>query len=197
MVRLAGYGLLGGFVSTLATSWYVYDLRLVYRMIAADRSEEAGDWAVVHVGLDDISADVAAVVGRAPVAVFDISHGMPPMTAKKRVKAPLAATPARPEALPIDDAALDTVFVGFAAHEVRSSDQSASLFHELNRVIRPSGRVIIIEHVIDAANVVAFGPGALHFRSPAFWRNKAESVGLRVIDESRLTPFVRRFEFAR
>jgi hypothetical protein len=49
---------------------------------------------------------------------------------------------------------------------------------------------LLVEHVRDAANFLAFGPGFLHFHSPASWRRCWEGAGLRSIDQFCVTPFV-------
>ncbi len=54
-------------------------------------------------------------------------------------------------------------------------------------------KIILVEHVRDLANFVAFGPGFLHFLSVASWRKSWEAGGFNLDASFRITPFVRVF----
>jgi hypothetical protein len=56
---------------------------------------------------------------------------------------------------------------------------------------------VVVEHLRDLANTLAFGPGALHFLPRREWLRLAAASGLALHDEARLTPFVRAFFLAR
>jgi SAM-dependent methyltransferase len=105
----------------------------------------------------------------------------------------MSLLPGRP--LPLPDKCADAVFLLMAAHEVRDPAVRGSLFLEVARVLAPSGRLVVVEHVRDLANALAFGPGALHFYAPSTWRDAGSGAGLKLTDELRLTPFVRAFVF--
>ena len=68
---------------------------------------------------------------------------------------------------------LDSVFVTFAAHEIRDRAAQRELFGELRRVLRPDGRLIVTEHLRDIANVAVYGPGAFHFQPAGTWIDRA------------------------
>ena len=76
--------------------------------------------------------------------------------------------------------------------------RAAALFTELRRVLGPGGRVVVAEHLRDAANFLAFGPGFLHFHSRAH-AGRAASRGRRfdIHAEFPITPFVRVFVLRR
>jgi hypothetical protein len=59
--------------------------------------------------------------------------------------------------------ACDTVFVLFAAHEIRDRVRRVTFFRELARVLSPNGQILVAEHLRDWRNFLAFGPGFLHF----------------------------------
>ncbi|MCB9867664.1 MAG: hypothetical protein H6816_13645 [Phycisphaerales bacterium] len=77
-----------------------------------------------------------------------------------------------------------------AAHEIRDPLRAA-FADELFRIVEPGGQVILVEHLRDAANFVAFGPGAWHFYSRRTWDNLAVDHGFTVASSRMITPFVR------
>jgi SAM-dependent methyltransferase len=115
--------------------------------------------------------------------------------ARRLTPLPEPARPAAAAALPVADGAADLVVLFFAAHELRRRSSRDRLFAELRRAVRPQGRVVVVEHLRDLANALAFGPGFLHFLPRAEWLRVAHQAGLAVREEVRLTPFVRAFFF--
>jgi len=64
------------------------------------------------------------------------------------------------------------------------------LFAEAKRVLIPSGRIVVAEHLRSGWNFVAFGPGFLHFWPRREWLRLASAAKLRLVREGRITPFV-------
>ena len=104
---------------------------------------------------------------------------------------------ARFDQWPLADCSGEVVFALLAIHELRSEPERAKWFAEACRCLAAGGRVVVAEHVRDLANFVAFGPGFLHFHSPAAWQRSWETGGLRLEDSFRVTPFVRVFVLKR
>jgi hypothetical protein len=84
-----------------------------------------------------------------------------------------------------------------AAHELRSHESRVALFSEIHRVLAPTGKAIVAEHLRDLANATVFGPGALHFHSRRPWMRCFEDAQLAVRSEFAITPFVRVFVLER
>ncbi len=95
----------------------------------------------------------------------------------------------------VEPRSVDVVFLLMAAHEAHGPARSA-LLRSAARAIGPGGRLILVEHPRDAANIVAFGPGAWHFSRREAWIETTTEAGLRVVDETKLSPFVRGFVLA-
>jgi len=89
------------------------------------------------------------------------------------------------------------VFLLFAAHEIRQSARRTEFFREATRVLSKSGQLLLVEHIRDWSNFVAFGPGFLHFHSRGEWLRVANSAGFTIAREGRVTPFVRYFLMTR
>ena len=92
---------------------------------------------------------------------------------------------------------LDSVFVTFAAHEVRDTAGQRALFTTMGRALRPGGQLIVTEHPRDAANFAVYGPGALHFQPLATWHARAAEAGLTQTGQMSITPFVKQVVFRR
>jgi hypothetical protein len=126
------------------------------------------------------------------VDVFDAGARNARSILRARRRAGLATPPSGgPVRLPAADGSVGAVFLVFAAHEVRRPSARRRLFDEVARVLRPHGAALLVEHVRDVANALAFGPGALHFAAAATWRRCARDAGLAIDVERRVTPFVR------
>ena len=154
----------------------------------------------IHAGLDETSGRIAELFPAAKGSVLDIYDPgeMTEMSiAKARRVHGVVSGPADWRRLPIADGACDAAFLLFAAHELRSNDARIALMSEARRVLNTDGRLIVMEHLRDCANFVAFGPGFLHFFSARAWRSAARSGGLVVERSLALNPFVHVFVLQR
>jgi hypothetical protein len=184
----------GGFwtLTSLAATWWVYDHQKVYEQLTADLPD-IGEWAAVHAGFDDSVPALRAAIGRPPaiVAGITISPGASLRRARKLRHRPAA------DGLALAASSLDSIFVTFAAHEIRDPAGQRALFSGLGRALRRGGRLIVTEHSRDTANFAVYGPGALHFQPLTVWYARATEAGLTCTNQMSITPFVRRVVFQR
>lgn len=204
LARVAGIGIgatTAYFVgSSLAVSWWVYDRSDLHTwtwlrpLLASDGAIGTRRWVLVHFGFDETGPSLRTALG-APVATVDLSAGLArtsPSLRRAQHGLSSAAHAAPGDArLPLRSASLDAVLLVFAAHEVRDRMRRDALFAELHRVLHPGGRVVLVEHLRDAANIAAFGPGAWHFRTRREWKRVATAAGFGGVEEARATAFVR------
>ena len=85
----------------------------------------------------------------------------------------------------------------FAIHEVRDPESQDLLFAELHRALRPSGRLIVTEHLRDGPNLAVYGPAVLHFQTGQTWFDLAAEGGFAFVSDTKLTPFVHRLVWQR
>ncbi len=196
------FGTLFFLAASLGISHYVYDRSPLrsWSWLSLPRPPQC--WAVIHAGLDEASPDLRRLYPGAEGVVLDIYDPVEmtePAIARARAMRPPPepARAARPEALPLAEASLDLVVLFFAAHEVRRAALRERFFGELMRVLHPTGTLLLVEHLRDAPNFLAFGPGAFHFLARAEWLRVAGHASLRLRQETRITPFVRAFSFER
>ena len=92
---------------------------------------------------------------------------------------------------------IEAALLLLSAHELRTDEARTALFTELRRVLGPGGRVVVAEHLRDAANFLAFGPGFLHFHSRRTWKRCFARTRFDIHAEFPITPFVRVFVLRR
>jgi SAM-dependent methyltransferase len=200
----AGIAALGaayfGIVS-LGVSHLIYDRSDLYRWHWLERAlagRRPSRIAVCHGGFDEVSAALHDLLQPREMRVLD-HHDPLRMTEASihRARRLYPPTPGTDHAAhdhwPLADRSVDVVFGLLAIHEFRRDEERAQWFSEAKRCLAADGRIIVAEHLRDAANFIAYGPGALHFHSAASWRRSWEMAGLTEADRFSITPWVRVF----
>jgi SAM-dependent methyltransferase len=186
-------------ISSLLVSHWIYDLSPLSRWdwLAPLLPAAPQHWASLHAGLDETFGalarvfPIAAGTGGAVLDFFDGAEMTEPSIVRARqLSLDRAATPADFRALPLADGSQDAIFLIFAAHELRRPEARERFFLEIARALAPGGRAVLVEHVRDGWNFLAFGPGFLHFLPRREWLRLAAATGLTVRDDFRVTPFV-------
>jgi ubiquinone/menaquinone biosynthesis C-methylase UbiE len=92
--------------------------------------------------------------------------------------------------LPFDDAAFEGIILFFAAHEIRNENERIQFFTEISRVAKPDGKILVMEHLRNLPNFMAYNIGFLHFFSNKNWMNCFAQAGLNVVAKANKTSFV-------
>ena len=204
---LAGLGtalLLFWTLSCLFVSWFVYDHAAVTRWawLRSSLAPLPSRWANIHAGLDESTAFLRQLLPGTDgvvIDIFDPATMTEPSIARARQISP-ATQPflvGSAAALPLPDGNRDAIFLLFAAHELRDPKGRTSLLREAHRILAPNGRILLVEHLRDLPNLVAFGPGFLHFHSRDAWLRSIVDADLQVIAHRTITPFVHCFTLAK
>jgi len=196
----AAYFLFG----SLGVSHLIYDRSDLYRWRWLDRALHGVPLhraIFCHSGFDETSAELRSRLAKTEWLILD-HFDETRMTeasirrARKLFPPTVGTLPAAYDCWPAEEKTADAVFGLLAIHELRSERDRSAWFTEARRCLRPGGRVVLVEHLRDLANFVAFGPGFLHFHSRRSWRQAWAAAGFRLADEFCVTPWVRVFVLA-
>jgi SAM-dependent methyltransferase len=191
-------------LSSLLVSHYIYDRSRLYQWnwLAAVVKRTPVSWANIHAGLDQTSEALIRLFPAAQHRILDVyvpSEMSEPSIARARRHTEKAAVPekADPRALPLKNCECDTIFLLFVGHELRRREARLQFFREVGRALKPGGCVVLVEHLRDWKNFLAYGPGALHFFSRREWLAVGSRAGFEVANELCITPFVGCFVLAK
>jgi len=187
-------------LSSLVVSWYIYDRSDLYTLRWLDdiKFRPHGRIVNIHAGFDETSQLLAHKYPGADLQVFDFynpeMHTEVSIERARKRYAPYAGTKTiSTAAVPLEAASVDVVFLLLAAHEIRDPGERIIFFKELYRCLAADGRIVVLEHLRDAPNFIAYTIGFLHFFSRAAWKRAFNNAGLIVVKEKKITPFLSAF----
>ena len=193
--------LLAPVLVSLAVSWYVYDYAGLYKLgwLPAYIAPAPGaKLLTVSAGFDELAPLLAPTWPADQLLAVDFYD--PSRHTEVSIKRARQAYPPTPgtlrvntQTLPLPTHSADYAVAFLAAHEVRDAAERAIFFQELARVLKPAGELIVVEHLRDAANFLAYTIGFFHFHSRRAWLATFRAAGLRVAQEVKITPFITAF----
>lgn len=187
------------FVS-LAVSYYVYDRSKLYELEwLRGLSIQAGNVIVnINAGFDETSGLIATKYPQAQLHVFDFynpqNHTEISIERARKVYAVFPGTQTvSTTSFPLQNSSVDFVFCFLAVHEIRDSEERTQFFKEAKRVLKPKGKIIVVEHIRDTANFLAYNIGFFHFVSIKEWKCNFHAAALDLKEERKITPFLSLF----
>jgi len=195
-----------GLIMPLIISAYVYDFsgyynfRWLQKLIRPD--EQVKLIINIHAGFDETSFIIKNKFPASDLTVFDFynarQHTEPAIKRARKVSLVYPNTQhISSNSIPIDDNAADIVFLLSAVHEIRSHEEKVVFLKECYRLCKPGGQVIMVEHLRDFPNFLAFTVGFTHFFSRSTWKNAFECAGFSLFQETKFTPFMSIFKCSR
>jgi SAM-dependent methyltransferase len=188
-----------GLIMPLIVSAWVYDYSGFYdfQWMKQQISEGEKVYQLVNInaGFDETSFIINHLFPHAGLQVFDFynaqQHTEPAIVRARKVSMvyPNTQTIAS-NVIPVPDASVDVVFLLSAVHEIRSHEEKIQFLKECRRICKPRGKVIMVEHLRDFPNFLAFSVGFTHFFSRATWKNAFERAGFATFRETKFTPFM-------
>jgi SAM-dependent methyltransferase len=185
---------------SLLVSYYVYDASALYTLdwLPPGLATTGETIVNIHAGFDETSMLLRHKYAGAELLVFDFydpqKHTEVSIKRARQAYAPFPGTQrVQTQQLPAANASAKCVFLMLAAHEVRDPQELIDFLQEVRRILHPDGKVIVVEHLRDAANFMAYTVGFLHFYSRSAWLQAFEAAGLTLVQEKKVIPFVSAF----
>jgi hypothetical protein len=180
-------------VASVVVSHWVYDCSAIahWDWVPAWIASPARCLAV-QTGFDATHGRLAALVPSLTVVDLYGTPGVGGASVERARRLHPPSAPAR-TALPPDTHTCDAAVAAFALHEIHEPDERARCFRSLANALAPGGRLLVVEHLRDTSNLLAFGPGAFHFLPEREWRRCGDAAGLRLARSAPITPYVRAF----
>jgi len=182
---------------SLAVSFYVYDLSQLYSFNWLNELSIQPDHKIINInaGFDETSTLFHHKFPGTELVVFDfydpLKHTEVSIKRARKAYPPFQNTiRVNPSAIPLQSDCTDYIFVIFAAHEIRKEEERAAFFNELKRILKHSGKIVVMEHLRDVPNFLAYTIGAFHFMQKSSWYRTFKSTGLAVYKKIKVTPFV-------
>jgi ubiquinone/menaquinone biosynthesis C-methylase UbiE len=188
-----------GLVMPLVVSAYVYDFSGYYdfdwlknyQFIDAENNLILN----INAGFDETSFIIKKHFPKSDLKVFDFynaeQHTEPAIVRARKVSLVYPNTQQIvSNAIPLKDNSVDLIFLLSAAHEIRSQAEKIQFLKECHRVCKPTANIIMIEHLRDFPNFVAFTVGFTHFFSKNTWKSAFDRAGFSTFTEQKFTPFM-------
>jgi hypothetical protein len=188
---------------SLGASFWVYDLSSL-RNTDWLRDLVSAPASILNVtaGYDESTAKLSDTFPNAEISIVDFLSALGTRTgsierASKYFPGTKPVVAKTLSSWPMPELGYELVLLWFAAHEVRAADMRDELFRECKRVVSANGSIVLVEHLRDAANFAAYGPGAMHFMAESEWQRCIAESGLQIKKQFRITPFVKVFVVCR
>ena len=188
-----------GLLMPLIVSAYVYDFSGYYNFEWLENCNIT-DSKMQHIininaGFDETSYILNTHLPKSNLQVFDFynpkQHTEPAIIRARKVSLIYPKTvQIKTNRIPLKDKSIDLIFLLSAAHEIRPHKEKVQFLKECKRVSKPKGRIIMIEHLRDLPNFLAFSVGFTHFFSRDTWKKAYYEAGFSSIKETKFTPFM-------
>jgi len=193
-----------GLLMPLIVSAYVYDFSGYYDFNWLNKMnlKDTGTKEILNInaGFDETSFILKYNFPKSNLKVFDFynseKHTEPAIIRARKVSLVYPNTQQiKSNAIPLSNKSVDLIFLLSAAHEIRSQEEKIQFLKECRRVCKPDGSVIMVEHLRDFPNFLAFSIGFTHFFSKNTWKKAFSDAGFTTCTEKKFTPFMSIFTF--
>jgi hypothetical protein len=182
---------------SLAISFYVYDYSGLYKFKWLDNLSvhSKSKIANIHAGFDETSLTFRHRYPQADLTVFDFydpkKHTEVSIERARKAYEPYLDTkPINTDFIPLTANSTDLSFNIFSLHEIRNREERINFLKRQHTYLKDDGRCIIVEHLRDLPNFIAYNIGFFHFLSEHEWKNNFLMAGFEIENVIKVTPFV-------
>ena len=196
---LLSISFLYGLIMPLLVSAYVYDFSGYYQLnwmedLIKDK-KIINQIVNINAGFDETSFIIKEKFPSSDLKVFDFynasQHTEPAIKRARKVSLVYPNTQQiNTNLIPLHDNTVDIAFLLSAIHEIRTQEEKVKFLKECRRICKPGAKVIMVEHLRDFPNFLAFSIGFTHFFSRSTWKNAFKQAGFVTFNETNLTPFM-------
>ncbi len=84
----------------------------------------------------------------------------------------------------------DLILGLFSFHEIRDRQERIIFLSQLRQALTAKGTIVLAEHLRDIPNALAYTIGCFHFLTAREWQASFAAAGLRVKQQTSVTPFI-------
>lgn len=188
-----------GLLMPLLVSAYVYDFSKYYNFNWLNNiknlNKNASNIVNINAGFDETSYILNEFFSQSELSVFDFynkeKHTEPAIVRARKVSLEFPNTrQINSNNIPMKDKSVDIVFLLSAAHEIRQHNEKVAFLKECKRICKDQGQIIMVEHLRDLPNFLAFSIGFTHFFSKKAWIKAFKEAGITSISETKFTTFM-------
>lgn len=188
-----------GFTMPLIISTYVYDYSGYYNFnwLEDYNLSDTNPKKIINInaGFDETSFLLKNYFPKSKLQVFDFynpkQHTEPAIIRARKVSLTYPNTKSiKTNKIPLNNESTDLVFLLSVTHEIRSFKEKVEFLKECKRICKPKGKVIMVEHLRDFPNFLAFSVGFTHFFSRKTWKRAYRDAGFSSVSETKFTPFM-------
>lgn len=188
-----------GLAMPLLVSAYVYDYSGYYKLEWLEnkltKTSNALSIVNIHAGFDETSHLLNKKFPKSNLRVFDFYNPkdhteIAIQRARKEGINHSKTEQISTDLIPLETNSSDLICLLSAAHEIRSNQEKVIFLKECKRILKSTGKVIMVEHLRDLPNFMAFHVGFTHFFSRKTWKKSLKQAGFSKISEKKFTPFL-------
>jgi len=186
-----------GLIMPLLVSAYVYDFSGYYNFnwLKKYKIADAKQILNINAGFDETSFIIKNIFPQTDLKVFDFynaqQHTEPAIVRARKVSLVYPNTQQiTSNSIPLKDKSVDIIFLLSAVHEIRSLEEKVQFLKECHRLCKPGAEVIMVEHLRDFPNFLAFSVGFTHFFSKKVWKKAFQKAGFSSFEETKFTAFM-------
>jgi SAM-dependent methyltransferase len=197
MINAASLSIIATTLSSLMASYYVYDFSGFYDLGWLNSLNVAEGSKIVNInaGFDETSGLLKRKFPKANLQIFDfydpIKHTEVSIARARKAYTPYPGTKRiTTNEVPLEAESADLILNIFAAHEIRDKTERIEYFRQLKKQLKRDGHCVVVEHLRDPINFLAYNIGFLHFFSYRQWQSDFNAAGMVVASVIKITPLV-------